>query len=137
MRQPTIYSREVRVEYYLPPSINENAAGAELTLTGVMQRFPGEEVSRGNSCQIDVTCDASWATTALAVAHIHYIRDSDLTERICSGAMLNRNPAPFDTPRLFLTAAHCIDTGSEASTIEVYWFYQTTTCNGAAPGRGA
>ncbi|MHC4064200.1 MAG: trypsin-like serine peptidase [Planctomycetota bacterium] len=130
---PTVYGQEVRVEYYLPPPITQTAVGAELTLTGAMQRFPGEEVSRGGNCQIDVTCDASWATAALAVAHIHYLRDSDLTERICSGAMLNRNPAPYDTARLFLTAAHCIDTGSEASTIEVYWFYQTTTCNGTPP----
>ena len=46
---------------------------------------------------------------------------------VCTGTLLN-NVAQDGTP-YFLTANHCVDTQAVAQTVEVYWFYQTTSCN--------
>ena len=46
---------------------------------------------------------------------------------VCTGALLN-NVAQDGTP-YFLTANHCVDSQAVAQTVEVYWFYQTTSCN--------
>ncbi len=46
---------------------------------------------------------------------------------VCTGTLLN-NLAEDHTP-YFLTANHCINTDAVAQTVEVYWFYQTTSCN--------
>ncbi len=132
---PTVFGNQVRIEYYIPPEIvTTNSSSGHLALTGAMQRFPYVEDDDGSrlACRLDVTCDPAWADDALAVAHYDYIRDSDLTSRVCSGAMLNRLPA-FDGTPFFLTAAHCIDTVTEANSIEVFWLYQTPRRNDPAP----
>jgi trypsin-like peptidase/fibronectin type III domain protein len=46
---------------------------------------------------------------------------------LCTGTLLN-NLAQDQTP-YFLTANHCVDRQAVAQTVEVYWFYQTTSCN--------
>ena len=47
--------------------------------------------------------------------------------RVCTGTLLN-NLAQDETP-YFLTANHCVNSQAIAQTVEVYWFYQTTSCN--------
>ena len=46
---------------------------------------------------------------------------------VCTGTLLN-TCAQDQTP-YFLTANHCVATQTVAQTVEVYWFYQTTSCN--------
>ena len=46
---------------------------------------------------------------------------------VCTGTLLN-NVAQDRTP-YFLTANHCVNSQAVAQTVEVYWFYQTTSCN--------
>ena len=46
---------------------------------------------------------------------------------VCTGTLLN-DTAQDQTP-YFLTANHCVPTQTVAQTVEVYWFYQTTSCN--------
>ena len=38
-----------------------------------------------------------------------------------------------DSTPYFLTAAHCVDTETEARSVVAHWFYQTQTCNGDLP----
>jgi hypothetical protein len=47
--------------------------------------------------------------------------------RVCTGTLLN-DLAQDHTP-YFLTANHCVSTQTVAQTVELYWFYQTTSCN--------
>ena len=49
----------------------------------------------------------------------------------CTGQLINDFAS--DLTPYFLTANHCISSGSEASSATVYWFYQTATCEGTAP----
>ncbi|MBN2562217.1 MAG: hypothetical protein JXQ75_14935 [Phycisphaerae bacterium] len=125
---PTIFGNEVRVELYVPARIELGAWVEEVNISGVAQDFlPGPVGERG--CRIDVTCDAAWANEALGVAYMRFV-SGGLTYT-CTGSIINRMNA--DYAPLFLTAGHCISTEAEANTLEAYWFYQTSTCNGVAP----
>jgi hypothetical protein len=50
---------------------------------------------------------------------------------MCTGQLLATNQGDF-TP-YFLTAHHCISTSFEAQSAEVFWLYQSSSCNGSAP----
>jgi uncharacterized protein (TIGR03437 family) len=50
----------------------------------------------------------------------------------CSGTLLNTRNQSF-TP-YFLTAAHCITSNADARTVEAFWDFRSSTCNGAPPG---
>jgi len=97
---------------------------AELTLAKA-----GETRNAALSCNIDVTCRPEYAELARAVARISF--ETDEGGALCSGTVLNtrsNSMIPY-----FLTAAHCISSDAEARTVEAYFLYQTSTCNGPAP----
>ncbi len=125
---PTVFGRRVRVELYVPPTA-EPATPGPLRITGVAQLYPYPAGGRAD-CQLDVTCFPEWQSTAQSVALIYFI--SGGSSYNCSGAMINRLPSADLCP-LFLTAAHCINSDAEAASIDVFWFFQSATCSGAAP----
>lgn len=83
------------------------------------------------ACQLDVSCYPDWSDTSRSVALI--IFESDGGTFSCSGTLLNTRNNSF-TP-YFLTAAHCVENATSARTVEAFWFYGTSSCNGVAPSR--
>ncbi|MEN6534331.1 MAG: trypsin-like peptidase domain-containing protein [Bryobacteraceae bacterium] len=81
------------------------------------------------SCEVDYSCYSTWADTGESVGMI--IFESDGGTYACSGTMLNTRNSSF-TP-YFLTASHCISSVDEAHSVEAYWQFQSSTCNGTAP----
>jgi hypothetical protein len=81
------------------------------------------------NCHNDVTCFAAWATIAKSVARITFV--SGGSTFLCTGQLMNAQNS--DLTPYFLTANHCVSTSTVAGTVKAYWFYQTSTCNGAAP----
>ena len=73
-------------------------------------------------CEVDASCYNNIQKNA--VARILY---NDNGSFVCTGTLLN-DLAQDHTP-YFLTANHCVHTQAVAQTVEVYWFYQTTSCN--------
>ena len=85
----------------------------------------------GGCMHRDVSCDARWATTADSVALLATLdRDGDLLT-FCTGALLNRGPQ--DGSPLVMTANHCVPRARSAAATVFVWFFQTPSCNGAAP----
>jgi len=80
------------------------------------------------SCHNDVMCFPAWADTAKACGGIGFISQNSI---FCSGQLLN-TLAGDQTP-YFLTAAQCIGTMAEAQSSEIFFKYQTPTCNGVPP----
>lgn len=83
------------------------------------------------SCHEDVTCWDVDSTARDAVGRMFYTVQGQGTF-VCTGALL----ADADTNTFagyFLTANHCISTESVADTLNVYWFYQSSVCNGPPP----
>ncbi len=81
-------------------------------------------------CELDVSCYPSYLQYASGVTLYDFVADSG-RDYLCSGAMINTNgdiPQPY-----MLTANHCIGSSSEAQSMQVYFNYQTASCNGPAP----
>ena len=126
---PTVYGQETRVEIYVPADVDPAIVAERVGIAQVMQGFNADPQLDSAACRLDVTCNSSWDNEAAGVAHIRFVEGG--SSYICSGSMLNRLGGDFAP--LFLTAAHCINSEAVANTIEVYWLFQTDTCNGAAP----
>src|SRR5205085_10893239 len=79
------------------------------------------------SCHNDVTCYSAYAQEASGVARMSFVEGGNTFT--CTGCLIQGN----DSSPYFLTADHCIDSQTLASTIEFYWFFQTRSCNGSPP----
>ncbi len=76
------------------------------------------------TCNVDAVCKAGWELTADSVALIRF--QSGGYSYICTGTLMNNaanNKVPY-----FLTANHCINTQTVASTVESRWFLQNEIC---------
>jgi hypothetical protein len=90
-------------------------------------------------CLIDGTCTsngtlANIADYRKAVGQLAFVISS--FEYLCSGALVNDSDTSTTVPYL-LTANHCIDSQSAASTLEVFWDYKTASCDGSVPALGS
>jgi Trypsin-like peptidase domain/Fibronectin type III domain len=120
----TVDGDTVVIEFY--KNSNENGQGFEIfetshIFTELDWRLRSNEPDVLN-CEVDASCYGD--TQKNAVGRILF---NDNGWYICTGTLLN-NLAQDRTP-YFLTANHCVNSQAVAQTVEVYWFYQTTSCN--------
>ena len=120
----TVDGDTVVIEFY--KKTNENGKGFEIfetshILAELDWRLRSNEPEVLN-CEVDASCYGD--NEKNAVGRIMF---NDNGWKICTGTLLNdlaQDQIPY-----FLTANHCVSTQSVAQTVEVYWFYQTTSCN--------
>ena len=93
------------------------------------------EPAAAASCNLDVACYPAYKDYANAVAAYTFIDDTNGASYSCSGAMINTRNVSFKP--YFLTAHHCIGSNSEAKSIQAFFFYQASVCNGAPPSLGS
>jgi uncharacterized repeat protein (TIGR01451 family) len=88
--------------------------------------------AKSASCEVDATCSASqWGAQMNAVARM--IFTSGGSTYVCTGTLLADRDTS-STIAYFLSANHCIATQTAASSLTTYWFYRSSTCNGATLG---
>jgi len=87
--------------------------------------FDGSDMKSG-SCNVDTICPAgdAWRNQIDSVGH--YTFTSGGSSYVCTGTLTGNTTQ--DTTPYFLTANHCVSTSTVASTIVVYWNYQSATC---------
>ncbi|MBN2446486.1 MAG: trypsin-like peptidase domain-containing protein [Phycisphaerae bacterium] len=120
---PVVLSDDVIVEVRLPATVS-NELVLQLTAINVGYRFFGEPQDvRSGSCNIDVICPEGdgWRDEIQAVGVI-----STGGSTFCTGFMVN-NTAHDRTP-YFMTANHCGINSGNASSLVVYWNFQSPTC---------
>lgn len=145
---PTTFGSRVRIEYFVPGTSTADAAGHgeshgyafdlppdlqqvsfQITACQHVYKDPlAEGAGLEGACHNDVTCYPAWATVARAAAGIGTINSDAL---FCSGTMITTT-ANDQTP-YWLTANHCIGSNGTAQNSEIYWLFQTSTCNGTPP----
>jgi hypothetical protein len=90
--------------------------------------------SADTGCIIDGSCVSS-STLGIIASYRHAVGElffmKDGNGYLCSGGLLN-DKASSGTPYL-LTANHCFSTQAPASSLQVFWDDETSSCNGAAP----
>jgi len=80
-------------------------------------------------CELDVNCYPDWKSAMSSVGQISFVEDG--VEALCSGSLLatrDNSAKPY-----FLTAGHCVHDEATARTVQAYWNYQTSSCNGTPP----
>jgi hypothetical protein len=84
------------------------------------------------SCNIDATCyQGTWASEMNAVARFIYTTEG--ASYVCSGTLVaDRDNSTFIP--YFLSANHCVNTQTTASTMQTYWFYRSSACNSGQRG---
>lgn len=143
---PTMFSDRTRIELYLPPgtpvgALPFDADNVQHLFRNPLNALTGQGAAGGGgeptitptvgNCHNDVTCYPVWANTARAVGM--YFASDNTGSFQCTGQLLattNNDLTPY-----FITAAHCVNTAAEAATVQVFWLFQTATCNGAAPNQ--
>jgi len=128
----TLFSQRVTVECQVPPGVDP--AGVALSITAVSHIYLVPSSTSGDlkegTCEKDVTCYPAWANEASGVARISFVDGGNTY--LCSGCLLADSNGGT-SGNYFLTAHHCILNSSIASTMEFFWFFQTSTCNGTPP----
>lgn len=120
---PVLVTDELVVELKVPASAKEDLL-LELGRVGCGYRYFGQDTfDKSGLCNIDVICPEGddWREDIPSVGRFIY----DGSYR-CTGAMIN-NTAQDQRP-LFLTAEHCEVTADIASSMIVYWNYESPTC---------
>src|SRR5262249_27952649 len=120
----TVDGDTIVIEFY--EKTDEGGQGFEIfeishILTELDWRLRSSEPNVLN-CEVDASCYSDAEKNAIG-----RIVFNDGGPRVCTGTLLN--DLPQDGTPFFLTASHCVNTQAIAQTVEVYWFYQTTSCN--------
>ena len=77
------------------------------------------------SCRIDAACYSDWSAERKSTAKMVYTQSGG--SYLCTGTLLNDMAGSFIP--YFLSANHCISQQTVASTLQTYWFYQSTACD--------
>ncbi len=104
-------------------------------LLPLLQHPPADKdfCSFNASCVVDASCynTSDWGaidSTRYGVAHMQFVSGAYIY--ICSGGLLADTDTTTWIP-YFLTANHCISKSREASSLECYWQFMTSSCGGA------
>jgi lysyl endopeptidase len=130
---PVIEGEEIVVEVFVPKGVRlpvleirkANQGYRDFTKT-----IPGQGTA--GTCEIDVICPvgAPWANQIRAVGA--YTLNGTAA---CTGTLLNNSA--LDGKPYFLSAYHCNVTSGNASSVVVYWNYQSPICGNQGPGSTA
>ena len=130
----TVFGEELVTEFLPGPS----GAALRWSVPEVTHSFGLEGYAGGDTgsntaqplrCALDISCHADWSESAQAVAMFYF--EVQGGQASCSGALV-RTKSGSGVP-YFLTAAHCISDEQTARSVETFWNYQTSACNGKAP----
>ncbi|MCG3141134.1 MAG: Hercynine oxygenase [Anaerolineae bacterium] len=131
---PTLFSQEFVLEYHTPslpdkPTFRIKGVNhLALDISGLFQ-------DKILPCHNDLTCFNGSNTYYYqnGIGRMYFIDGG--SGFVCSGALVVDVDVNTFIP-YFLTANHCIGDQAAANTLEVYWRYNTTICNGAPPDLG-
>ncbi len=129
------FSDTVAIECAVPAGVD--ASALRLKIDRIAHVYRGFDTlpwaKAAGSCNLDVSCYLEWSAAASGVAGIGTL---GLTGFLwCTGSLVVDTDTATNIP-YFLTANHCVSgpTGYRgADSIEVYWLYQTSSCDGAPP----
>jgi len=121
-----VFADTVVVEYLA----DRRVEAVPFSIDRIAHLMAAQQAMSAGTCELDVTCYSPWGATASGVGM--YIFQTGGASYACSGALVNNSN--HDSKPYFLTANHCISSAAMAQTVEVFWKYQTSTCNGTPPG---
>jgi hypothetical protein len=129
-----IFGDRIGLEFRTIPGLSKNSALPEiLSVAYMFKNFDREDRwPPPGSCDEDINCYPAWAgTTEDDAVGIMYFNCEGGNCGQCTGAMLNRTGG--DNAPIFMTARHCISDQASASTLIIFWEFETDVCDGTDP----
>lgn len=83
------------------------------------------QIGEADACHADATCYSEYASELNAIARMTFVKNGG--SYLCTGTLLN-DTSSSRTP-YFLTANHCLNTQTSASSLQTRWFYKSSSCN--------
>lgn len=127
----TIWGDQTRLEYFVPDALIAGRQNPDVPfIVSELSHWYHQFIDDGRglgTCHLDVTCFPAWQNIADASAMITFVDGGSF---VCSGQLLDT--VTQDLTPYFYTANHCIPNSTVASTMEVFWHFQTNTCNSTA-----
>ena len=128
---PMVPGDSALIEIQLPA--NTRISADLLTLTDVGAGFRDQfgkigQPNASGACNVNVVCPLGqpYTNEVRALAYYEFRADDDGNTYICTATLLNDVPA--DRKNYVLTAAHCMASQTEASSMRLYWNYRSTDC---------
>ncbi len=125
---PYVAGEKATLELRVPSELRSKAA---LSIASVTHGYRGlfssdEPAQKSGSCNIDTACSSGngWHDQMSSVGQYTFSKSG--SSYVCTGTLM-ANTGVTATP-YFLTANHCMSTQTVASTIVVYWNYQSANC---------
>ena len=138
---PAVPGERATIELHVPAGIDIARGALELRSVGagfrdLFKRTSDTGPGTSGPCNVNVVCPLGepYPDQIRAVGYYEFVADEDQGTYICTGTLLA--DVPHDRRNYFLTAAHCVASGSEAQSMVVYWNYQSTQCGGLSPPAG-
>jgi outer membrane protein assembly factor BamB len=116
---PPIQGDTAIIEYFTPANTKLARIPFKVSSIAHIYRDMSFEKGAAGFCELEVTAD--WQNVAKSVGRVDFVSGGSVGS--CTGTLLNN--AANDQKPYFLTANHCISTQSEASSVTVYWNYNT------------
>jgi hypothetical protein len=126
------------IELFAPSAVDPQSIAlrivrvSHLVATGAALKDAKLGIGSAGSCEVDVACitpTLAVQNAAKSVARLVFTDDGGVTY-YCTGTLINDSVASA-TP-YFLTANHCMNAQSLASTANTYWFYDAVSCGSHA-----
>lgn len=137
---PPVPGPEVVVEIELATGDGGDASPLSFTLGEVMELLEDSagisvEPAVWTDCDIDAMCIDTTTLATIdelreAIARLSFVKGA--FSYLCTGGLLNDNDPTGFRPYL-LTANHCFDSQTAASSLVAYFDYRTDGCNGTVP----
>jgi len=103
---------------------------AAFRIGGVADIRPyAEVIATGSECVSDVSCHSTGNGLDRAISFYTFVAGTGVYA--CTGGLVNNSKS--DGTPYFLTANHCIRNESSASSVEAYWDFRSSACNGPGP----
>jgi hypothetical protein len=127
------FSDMVVVECIVPADEVENVAFSIDQIVYIYRDLLEKDGEKGaGNCNLDVSCYPDWTVTSVGVGAVGSIQSGGFL--FCTGSLIADTDPDTNAP-YFLTANHCVGSQSGANDVEVYWIYQTDSCNGTPPSQ--
>lgn len=139
---PGVRGDTVGVELALPQGVAPDAMAYSVTQISHWYEDPLQsphkrtvDIGAAGTCHNDIRCfESQWGNTADSVAKYTFIGSGGSTF-LCTGTLLADLQGGTQVP-YFLTAGHCIEAAADASTMELYWFFERFSCADTTNPRG-
>ena len=127
---PIIEGETIALEIEIPAHTSTQAVRLSVPTVSHLQTSAAQSFAlpkaAAATCELDAMCYTSqWGNEINAEGRIVF---TDGGSFVCSGTLVADKDTTSNIP-YFLTANHCVDSQVVASTVQSFWFYNSSSCN--------